>query len=254
MQDRVPLAGLVLAAGRGTRMRTDLPKALVPLGGRPMLLHLIDTLAGAGISDLTVVVGYGADLVRAVLPLGVAAVSQEEPRGTAHAVAVAGPFLRSRAAPPRHLVVTVGDSPLLRPGTVRRLVRAHLAGGAACTFLAGVFDEPRPYARVLRNRAGRVTGCVEEGDATLRQRRVREMLTSHFAFDAEALWSVVDQVAPRPRTGERYLTDAVAMLIAAGCRVRAVRVADPRELVGLNTPEDVAWAEGILAGRAVLGG
>ncbi|MBN1336156.1 MAG: NTP transferase domain-containing protein [Deltaproteobacteria bacterium] len=253
METCLPVSGLVLAAGRGTRMRTDLPKALVSLGGRPMVLRLLDTLAQAGIQDLTVVVGYAADLVRGALPYGVGAVAQADLGGTAQAVSLTGPVLRSRVAPPSQIVVTTGDTPLLRPESVRRLVETHLASQAACTFLCAVFDEPVPHPRVVRNRARRVTGFVEDTDAPTRQRRRRERLTSHFAFEAEALWSVVDRVPARGPAGERTLNDAVGLLLAAGQRVESVRVDDPRELVGVNTPEDLAWAEGILAEREPSG-
>ena len=119
--------------------------------------------------------------------------------------------------------------------------------GAACSFLTAAFGQHYPYARVIRGLDGSVDAVIEERDCTPDQLHINEYLTSHFLFDAEALWSVLEDVKPHPDTEERYLTDAIGLLLAQGERVEAVQIDDWRELVGLNTPEDVAWAEGILS-------
>ncbi|MFH1467476.1 MAG: NTP transferase domain-containing protein [Pseudomonadota bacterium] len=233
------VAGLVLAAGRGTRMKSPLPKVLVPLRGQPVIQHLLDNLEAAGIEDITVVVGHRADELRAALGSRYRYALQAEQRGMAHAVAVARPALEGRT---EHLLVTVGDSPLLRPATVRRLVARHLASEAACTFLTAVIQPPLPYARVLRDAGGRVLRCVEERDCSPAQAAVRELLTSHYVFRARDLWRWLDTVAPHPVTGERYLTDITSLFAAAGLPMEAVPVEDPLELMGLNTLEEVALA------------
>jgi bifunctional N-acetylglucosamine-1-phosphate-uridyltransferase/glucosamine-1-phosphate-acetyltransferase GlmU-like protein len=233
------IAGLVLAAGRGTRMKSPLPKVLVPLAGQPVIQHLLDHLEAAGIADLTVVVGHRADEVRAALGPRYRYALQAEQRGMAHAVAAARPLLEGRA---RHVLVTVGDSPLLRPATVRALLDHHLTSGAACTFLTAVIDPPPPYARVLRDPDGRVRGCVEERDCTPAQAAVRELLTSHYVFAAPALWTWLDAIPPHPVTGERYLTDITGLFDRAGLPLEALPVGDPLELMGLNTLEEVELA------------
>lgn len=238
---------IVLAAGRGTRMRSVLPKPLVPLRGKALLLHELDALAEAGVGRVVVVVGHGAEAVRAALPHGVETALQEVRDGTASAVAcVRGP---AREAP--RAFVLVGDSPLLRAESLRRLFEHHVATGAACSFLTATFPAEGlpPYARVLRGPDGAVRACVEERDCTAEELAIRELLTSHFLFEGPALWRLLPLVPRHPRTGERYLTDLVGLLVAEGQRVEALAIDDWRELVGLNTPEELAWAEGVLGGR-----
>jgi bifunctional N-acetylglucosamine-1-phosphate-uridyltransferase/glucosamine-1-phosphate-acetyltransferase GlmU-like protein len=165
----------------------------------------------------------------------------------AHAVGCA----REAVGDAAHVVVTVGDAPLLRAATLRRMLDHHLQSVADCTFLCAVFPEPLPpYARVVRDAAGRVVHCVEQRDATSEQLAIRELLTSQYVFSAAALWAHLDEVTPHPETGERYLTDIVPRMLAAGRSVEAVRVDDPAELTGPNTLEEVAWAEEVLQRRA----
>jgi len=245
------VVGVVLAAGKGTRMRSPLPKVLVPLAGRALVRHVLDALGEAGVADRVVVVGHRAEEVRAALGPGYRYALQPDPRGMAHAVACA----REAVGDAEHVVVTVGDAPLLRATTLRRMLEHHLRTGADCTFLSATFPEPLPpYARVIRDARGRVVHCVEERDATPDQRAIRELLTSQYAFRASALWTHLDEVTPHPVTGERYLTNILPRMLGAGRRVEAVRVDDPAELVGPNTLEEVAWAEKVLAARKeVLG-
>ena len=239
-------AAVLLAAGRGTRMQSDLPKPLVPLAGRGLTLRLLDAVHAAGVGHPVVVVGHGAEQVRAALPSGTATAMQEVRDGTASAVACARAVVG--AAP--HVFVLVGDSPLLRPESLQKLYSHHLATSAACSFLTATFPVSYPYARVLRGPHGEVVACVEERDCTPEQVVIRELLTSHYVFEATALWTALEQVQPHPETGERYLTDVIELIGLAGGGVEALSIPDWRELVGLNTPEDVAWAEEVLGGRA----
>ena len=238
----IETTALILAAGKGTRMRSSTPKVLVPVSGRPLVFHLLETFERAGIDDRVLVVGHGADEVKATLGDGYRYVMQVEQKGMAHAVSMARPLLDVPDGP-RRIVVTVGDSPLLRAETVEKLVGRHEEVGAACSFLTTVFEETPPYARVIRDSTGRVTGCVESHGATLEELAVREVLTSHFVFEARALWENLDAIRPHPVTGELYLTDIVSILLDAGMTVEAIPVPDSAELLGLNTPEEVRWAE-----------
>jgi bifunctional UDP-N-acetylglucosamine pyrophosphorylase/glucosamine-1-phosphate N-acetyltransferase len=233
------IAAVILAAGRGTRMRRPEPKVLVPLLGKPIAQHLLDNLERGGIDDLTLVVGHRADEVRRALGPRYGYVLQEQQLGMAHAVEMARPVLSGRAD---HVMVTVGDSPLLRPASVRRLVEHHMATGAACTFFTAHYDPPPPYARVIRDRAGRVRCCIEERDCSPEQRLVRELLTSHYVFEAGALWDHLHEVPVHPVTSERYLTDITRSFERRGMRMEAVVVDDAAELTGLNTVEEVAMA------------
>jgi bifunctional N-acetylglucosamine-1-phosphate-uridyltransferase/glucosamine-1-phosphate-acetyltransferase GlmU-like protein len=217
----------------------------VPLAGRGLVLRLQDAVAEAGVGRTVVVVGHGAAQVRAALPPGVATAHQAVRDGTGGAVDCAREVVGDTAL----VFVFVGDSPLLRAESIQRLARAHSAAGAACSFLTATFPVSYPYARVIRDESGAVVACVEERDCTVEQRAIRELLTSHYCFDGPALWSALDAVGHSEKTGERYLTDVVAVLVSRGQRVHAEAIEDWRELVGINTPEELAWAEGVLAAR-----
>ena len=234
---------IILAAGQGKRMQSPLPKPLVPVCGRPILDHLIDAVHAAGIDEISVVVGHQAEVMRAHLDGGVHTPLQSVRKGTAHAVDVA----RGTVQGADEVFVFVGDGPLIRPESIELLQEVHRESGAACSFLTAAFGQHYPYARVIRGLDGSVDAVIEERDCTPDQLDINEYLTSHFLFDAEALWSVLDDVKPHPDTEERYLTDTIGLLLAQGERVEAVQIDDWRELVGLNTPEDVAWAEDIFA-------
>lgn len=236
---------IILAAGRGTRMRSTLPKPLVPVAGRAIVARLIDSLEAAGVGDVVLVVGFGADQVRAALGDRVRYAVQADQQGMAHAVECA----REAAGDASELLVFVGDGPLVRPQSVSRLIEVHRATGAAASFLTARFPVHLPYARVAFDATGSVSAATEARDATSEALALPHYLSSHYLFRAAALWPRLARIAPHPRTGERYLTDIVGLLIADGLRVQAVEIDDWRELVGPNTPEEVAWAEGVLAGH-----
>jgi bifunctional N-acetylglucosamine-1-phosphate-uridyltransferase/glucosamine-1-phosphate-acetyltransferase GlmU-like protein len=242
------ITALILAAGRGTRMKSPLPKVLVPVAGRAIAQRLADNLREAGVSRLCFVVGHRADEVQAALGPRYDYVLQEQQLGMAHAVEMARASLEGRA---EHVLVTVGDSPLLQPETIRGLIRRHLDTGAACTFFTATYEPPPPYARVIRDERGDVLYCIEERDCDEGQRAVRELLTSHYVFRADALWAHLASVPVHPVTGERYLTDITRSFQRHGLTMQAVPVEDSAELTGLNSLEDVAMAERWLEARGV---
>jgi bifunctional UDP-N-acetylglucosamine pyrophosphorylase/glucosamine-1-phosphate N-acetyltransferase len=234
---------IVLAAGRGTRMHSDLPKVLHPIAGRPLVLWVLDAVAGIEPDHTTVVIGHGADLVREVLPSGVQAVVQEPQLGTGHAVMVA---LEAQAAEAGDVVVVVpGDSPLLRPETLSALVETH--GDAAATVLTAELADPTGYGRVLRD-GDRVTGIVEERDADPRQRERREVAVSTYAFDGAALTHAIGRLDRDNDQGEYYLTDAVGIL-SGSHEIRAVAAADPHEVAGVNSHDQLAAAAATIRRR-----
>ena len=235
---------IILAAGQGKRMQSALPKPLVPVLGRPIIDWLLDAVQASGIDAVSVVVGHQADAMRAHLGSSIQTPLQAERNGTAHAVDVARDSVRDA----EDVLVFVGDSPLVRPESIKRLLRVHRESGAACSFLTADFAQHYPYARIIRGADGAVDAVIEERDCTPEQCTITEYLTSHFVFDAAALWSVLDRIPAHPVTQERYLTDAIGLLLAQGRTVEAVAIEDWRELVGLNTPEDVRWAESVLRG------
>ncbi len=238
-------AAVVMAAGKGTRMRSHLPKPLVPLAEKPLVNYLLEAITAAGIDRSIVVVGHGASRVRSALGPDILTAVQPVLSGTASAVEAA----QSTVGDATEVMVTVGDSPLLTSHSIQRLLDHHRKTGAMCTFLTAHFERHFPYGRVLRGADGRVTGCVEERYATAEQCQIQEYLSSHYVFNAEALWRTLPRIGAHPESRERYLTDIITLMVQAGDRVEALVIDDWRELVGLNTPEDLAWAQEVLNGR-----
>ena len=236
-------AAIILAAGKGTRMKSPLPKPLVPVRGRPMVRYLIDALEGAGVKDIAVVIGHGADEMRQELGDHYKLPFQEVRSGTADAVACAA----NAVSDSKHVFVFVGDSPLLSAESIKRLHQEHVEQAAQCSFLTAHFETLFPYARIIRDSQGNVEACIEERDCTEAQKEIRELLTSHFLFDTAHLFETLNRVPRHPTTEERYLTDVIGLTLNDEKKVTALSIDDWKELVGLNTPEDVRWAEGYLA-------
>ena len=233
---------LILAAGKGARMKSDLPKPLVPFLGFPIVQYIVDSFVSAGIKEVNLVIGYGADLVRAKIGEDVGYVYQLEQKGTAHAVLQAKDEIAWEG---KSIVVFVGDAPLISADSIMKLAEVHEKNGAACSFLTSFFDLDLPYARVIRNEKGNVTACVEELDATKEQLEIKELMSSHFIFNGEKLFEYLPKILPHKKNGEFYLTDIIQLFIANNLLVQAVSIENYEELVGLNTPEDVVWAENI---------
>ena len=253
---RRPLAAVVLAAGHGTRMRSERPKPLHRLCGRPMVLHVLDALAELSITRVVVVVGHRAEWVTKTLiehaPPGLAIefVEQVEPRGTGDAMAVALTGLpEDEGADDGDVIVLPGDTPLLRPPTLARLVRAHRSSDAAATLLSAVIDEPDGYGRVVHGRDGSVARVVEDADATEEELQVTEVNTSIYCFRRGVLAPALRRLSPANARGEYYLTDVVEVLYEAGHRVGSVEVEDTMEVAGVNDRAQLAVAEAELRDR-----
>jgi bifunctional UDP-N-acetylglucosamine pyrophosphorylase/glucosamine-1-phosphate N-acetyltransferase len=228
------LSTLILAAGEGKRMRSRTPKVLHALCGRPLLsypLRLARTLS----DRVVLVVGPDADGIRALAGPEVATVEQRERLGTGHAV------LQAREVCPDQgtLLVLAADMPLLRLETLERLVAHHRATGAAATVLTAVVERPFGYGRVLRQ-GGRVKRIVEERDATDDEKRIAEINTSVYCFDARRLWPALADIRPDNDQGELYLTDVLGVLARVGARVEGVGVDDPVEAMGVNDRAQLA--------------
>lgn len=237
---------VVLAAGQGVRMRSDVPKVLHPLAGRPMVEHVVRAVRAAGVKRVVVVVGPAAEGVRSVLGDTVRYAVQDEPLGTGHACLAAAPEFQDATGP---VLVCYGDAPLLTGDILRQLIETHARGGAACTMLTAELPDPTGYGRILRDEAGEVRGIVEERDATGAQRAIRECNPGIYAFDAPPLVQALGRLEPKNVQGEYYLTDVPAQLIAAGQRVRAIVAADPLAVLGVNSRRQLAEAEAILRRR-----
>jgi bifunctional UDP-N-acetylglucosamine pyrophosphorylase / glucosamine-1-phosphate N-acetyltransferase len=259
--DEHGVAAVVLAAGKGTRMRSQRHKVLHAVAGRPMLWHVLTALREAGLApDRTVVVvGDGAAAVRASVEAHFGAgayrfVHQEPQLGTGHAVLVA-----REAIPPQAetVLVAYGDTPLLRAETVRRLLERHAAGAAPLTLVTGHLDDPGGYGRIVRcagdgdGNGDAVREIVEERDATEEQRRIREVNSGFCVFRAPWLWAHLPDVQPAPN-GERYLTALPAVAVGAGAEVATLVLEDVQETLGVNTRIQLAEAEAVLRRRIAI--
>jgi bifunctional UDP-N-acetylglucosamine pyrophosphorylase/glucosamine-1-phosphate N-acetyltransferase len=233
------LAVVILAAGQGTRMRSGWPKALHSVAGQPMIVHALRAAEGVSDTAPVLVIGAGADQVQELLGERARYVLQEQRRGTGHALLQAKALLAGRS---EAVLVMCGDMPLLRKGTLRRLVERHQQGNAVITMLTVVREGAQGFGRVLRDESRAVMGIVEEADATPEQLAIRELNTATFCFDASWLWPRLDQI-PVSARGEYYLSDLVGMAVAEGSGVEALTVDDPAEVLGVNSRVHLAEVE-----------
>lgn len=246
MNKLVPLHVIILAAGQGTRMKSARPKVLQRLGGRPMLGHVIDAARALGAAGVHVVIGHGAEAVQgwardAYGPGAVQWAEQREQRGTAHAVQQAMPQIPDTA----QVLILYGDVPLISAAMLRELV----AAGTATLALATVeLEQPKGYGRIVRDAQRRVTGIVEEKDASAAQRAIREANTGLMSAPAERLRAWLAAVNNNNASGEFYLTDIVAMAVAAELEVATV-AAEASEVEGANDRTQLARLERALQHR-----
>lgn len=246
-EERNPfIEAVVLAAGKGTRMKSDLPKVLHRISGRPLLDHVLDTVEAVGIDHTVVVVGHQAELVEKTCHRpGIQFVLQEPQLGTGHAVQVTTDHL----SPGGYCVVLAGDVPLLRTETLERLVAGAVASEAAAVVLTCVVPDAGAYGRIVKDPDGHVLKIVEARDATPAERAIGEYNTGVFCFQTDCLVEALLNLTPDNSQGEYYLTDTVAYLVGAGFPVEAVATHDPDEVVGINTIDELAAAENLLARR-----
>src|SRR5271168_809144 len=236
------LAIVILAAGKGTRLKSSLAKVLHRAGGRALVEQVLRACAPLGAKKTVVVVGHQAEQVIAVVePAGADTVLQHPQHGTGHAMQVA----RRALGKAKLVVVLPGDAPLVRTETLRALVAAHRAGNAAATLLTAVVSDPSGYGRVVRKSETNVGAIVEESQLTDDQREINEINSSIYCFTLEKLWPALAQVKPNNKHREVYLTDAIAILASKGETVLAQVAPDPREVLGCNTRIDLAEVDRI---------
>src|SRR5919199_1200293 len=243
----LPPAIVIIAAGKGTRMRSPLAKVLHPLAGRPLLAHVLEVATSLAPQQLVVVVGHQAEAVRQVCePYGVTCVVQEPQLGTGHAVAQAEPVLTDFQG---DVLVLYGDVPLLQATTLRTLWDVHRRQQATVTVVTANLDNPTGYGRIVRDASGRITRIVEERDATAADKAVREINSGVYCLRAPFLFPALRRVGRHNAQGEQYLTDVVALAVAEQQRVAHVTVADAQEILGVNTHAELAHLETLLRQR-----
>lgn len=233
---------VVMAAGKGTRMKSELPKVLVPVCDRPMVKYVLEALEKGGVAQNIVVVGHRAELVRETLDgwPGVTFADQTEQLGTGHAVMMCRDQLKDHVGA---VLVVAGDSPLMQSDSIASLLEEFEREPTACLLGTGYRDDPQGFGRVVRDGEGKFDGIVEEKDATDEQRKITEVNLSCYVFNCQDLLWALDQLGNDNSQREYYVTDCPAILKATGKVVKALDVLKPCESLSINTMDDLAVVE-----------
>lgn len=242
------LAAIVLAAGKGTRMKSTLPKVLHCVGGKPMVEHVLEAASFAGASKHIVVVGFGAEAVENRLGQRAQFAVQTEQLGTGHAVMQAESLLADFSGT---VMILCGDTPLLRGELLAKLYAEHCEKQAAATVLTAVMPNPSGYGRVIRNDAGQVVKIVEQKDASPTELAVNEINTGIYCLEKADLFRALQEITCTNAQGEYYLTDVIGILVNEGANVRAAIADDYQDTMGINSRGQLAQAEQIMRARKV---
>ncbi|PJZ69804.1 UDP-N-acetylglucosamine diphosphorylase [Leptospira perolatii] len=236
---------VVLAAGKGTRMKTDQPKVAVPLNGKALLLHVIEHLKQAGIRKIVVVVGYKKEEVQALCEgiSGIHFAEQTEQLGTAHAVLSSESLIKDHQGP---ILVACGDVPMISGETFSKLISTHLGEGFAATLLSAKLANPTGYGRIVRDENGQVIAIVEEKDASPEQRKINEINSGTYVFSSEGLFDSLRKIGNSNAQGEYYLPDLVSLYKKEGKKLGAMVLKNHLEGQGVNSPDDLELLTEIL--------
>jgi bifunctional UDP-N-acetylglucosamine pyrophosphorylase/glucosamine-1-phosphate N-acetyltransferase len=248
------VAPVILAAGQGTRMKSELPKVLHPVLGRPLVWHAIHTLQQITDVAPVVVVGYGAEKVQQLIGDEVYYAYQEQQLGTGHAVMQTVDLLKGQTD---YVLVSYADMPLLSAQTFKHIVETQLQHAGPITMLTNISDAPRGFGRIIRDAFGNVQAIIEEAHATPEQLEIRELNTSVYCFRTDWLWEALERIPLSPK-GEYYLTDLVGIAVGDGLTVQTVTIEDPAEVIGINTrvhlAEATAWMQARINHQWMLAG
>lgn len=241
---------IILAAGKGTRMKSDLAKVLHPLCGAPLLTYPVAAARAAGSGKIVVVIGHQAMQIREKFQdQGLLFVEQRELLGTGHAVLQAADVFRGYDGA---VVILCGDVPLILPGTVKALFELHRWSKATVTVLTMIRDEPAGYGRVVKDADGHVIKIVEERDASTEEKKIREVNTGIYCVESAFLFSAVAALGNQNAQGEYYLTDIIEIAYKNGLRAESIAAHDSEEVMGINTPEELELASRRMKARYPL--
>ena len=240
------IAVIILAAGKSTRMKSELPKVLHPLCGRPMLGYVLDLAAGLKPEQVVAVLGYKQELVRKIIPKGAKIVIQKKLIGTADAVKAG---LRALKGFKGTVLVLYGDNPLLKKETLKKLLDYHLENNVDATLLTAHLKKPSGYGRIRRDKYFSICGIVEEKDADEVEKDIKEINTGIMAFKKDKLEGNLKYVRPQNRKKEYYLTDIIEILAKKGYLVDGVKAEDAQEALGINTRAELAQANSLMQKR-----
>ncbi len=244
------LNAVILAAGEGTRMKSDRPKVLHAICGRPMIAYALDLVAMAGVKQPIVVLGHGADDVKQALPKEVRTVIQSKQLGTGDAVLAAKKLLPSAST--GDVLILYADTPLLRRTTVQRLIEAHNKGHATATLLTAHLADPTGYGRILRGETGQIASIVEEADAHAPQRAIREINVGPMVVEAQALFEGLAALLPSGATKELYLTEVIGHIAKQEhTKILTSKVEEVSEALGINSRFELSRAIGVIRQRII---
>ena len=238
------LVAVIMAAGKGTRMKSKLPKVMHSLAGKTLIEHVLDTVSQVGIERPLVIVGHGREEIEIRISERAELVVQTEQLGTGHAVMQALPYLDGAQT----VLVLSGDQPLLKTETLQALVELHEAQGVSATVLTSYMDQPFGYGRIIRNEEF-IVKITEEKDATFEQRQIKEINTGTYCFKGSALKEALIKITTQNAQGEYYLTEVFDVLFKLGEKVLAYCTLDSNEALGINSRGQLAKAEAILRER-----
>lgn len=239
---------IILAAGVSSRMKTNTPKVLHEVCGRPMLAYVLDACRGAGVKKIYVVVGFGAEQVKKKFEADtdIVWVRQEQQKGTADAVLCCREHLNGFDG---ETLVLCGDGPLIRAETLKEIVKEHEHEKAAATLATAILDDPTGYGRVCRSADGNIAAIVEHNDCTSEQLKIKEVNPSYYVFDNRILFEAAAKVKPNNVKKEYYLTDAISIIITAGHKVAAIAALRPEEAMSANTSKQLQEIDRIMQDR-----
>lgn len=240
------LVAVIMAAGKGTRMKSKLPKVMHSLAGKTLIEHVLDTVTQVGIERPLVIVGHGREEIGTRISERAFLIVQTEQLGTGHAVMQALPYLDLDGA--QTVLVLSGDQPLLKAETLQALIELHEIQGVSATVLTAIMDQPFGYGRVIKN-GDSVIKIAEEKDATFEQRQIKEINTGTYCFKGSALKEALVKITAQNAQGEYYLTEVFDVLLKLGEKVLAYCTLDSNEALGINSRGQLAQAEGILRER-----
>lgn len=247
------LTGIILAAGKGTRMGSqsgsEIPKVMFEANGKPLIGYCVDNLRRSGVENIVVVVGYMKEKVAEYLDGEVEYAEQSVQLGTGHAVMAARDVSKGKGDA---VLTCYGDMPLFKVETIQKLIDIYEKEKPTIAMLSVEFDDPVFWAfgRIIRDEKGEVLGSVEQKDCDEKQLRIKESNPCFYIFDSSWLWSNIDKISSDNAQNEFYLTDLIGMAKDQGKRIVAIKVSEENEALGVNTPEQLKQAEEILEKRA----